>query len=292
MITFFKAMLTRPESDLIRNSMISAFTGLDIVDSTVIENEPALNASILEKQVHLDVFCKTADGKRINIEMQAHAMEYDTFENKRKNLRARSVYYISRIFAGQDADYYSDLNQTFQIMICDFDVFNDDQFMHKFRYTDNDTLLSDLCCIIYVELPKIKKILDKPFSDMTAEERWGVLIEFADDMKFSVKASEFESREEFKMAIKVLSNISKNEIEQAGYISRLKYTMDKAQEMHDATQAGVEIGLKKGMKAGIHEQSVKTALAAISMNLSLDQVVALSGLELSEVEALMKSGQQ
>jgi hypothetical protein len=35
----FKTMLTRPESDIIRNSMISAFTGLNIVQSTVVENE-------------------------------------------------------------------------------------------------------------------------------------------------------------------------------------------------------------------------------------------------------------
>jgi hydrogenase maturation factor len=113
---------------------------------------------------------------------------------------------------------------------------------------------------------------------MTAEERWGVLIEFADDMKFSVKASEFESKEEFKMAIKVLSTISKNEIEQAGYISRLKYTMDKAQEMHDATEAGI--------KTGRHEQSVKTAMKALSMNFSVDQAAELSGLEPSEVKNL------
>jgi hypothetical protein len=84
----FKTVLTRPESDIVRNSMLSAFTGLDIVESTINENEPPIDLNVLEKQIRLDVNCKTSQGKRINIEMQAYKMDGDNSRNQHINLRA------------------------------------------------------------------------------------------------------------------------------------------------------------------------------------------------------------
>jgi predicted transposase/invertase (TIGR01784 family) len=127
-------------------------------------------------------------------------------------------------------------------MICDFNVFDDSRFIHRFKYADNETVLSDICCIIYVELPKIKDRFNKPFAEMTDDERWTFLIEYIDDEKFSAKAAEFEVKEEYRMAMKVLNTISNDEKQQIGYLSYLMNEMDYIHGM----SASMEEGIAKG----------------------------------------------
>jgi predicted transposase/invertase (TIGR01784 family) len=188
-------MLTREGAEIVRNSMLSAFTGLDIEKSTVIENEPPMDISAEEKQIRLDVNCITADGEKINIEMQARTMFGDNSENGHSNLCCRSIYYVSKLFIGQKVKYYNEMSRTFNIMVCDFPVFDDEKFIHRFHYRDGELTLNDITCIIYVELPKIKKAAEKSFPEMTPEERWAFLIEYADDKKFFAKAKEFTAKE-------------------------------------------------------------------------------------------------
>jgi predicted transposase/invertase (TIGR01784 family) len=270
----FKTMLTRHDSGIIRNSMISAFTGLKIVSSEIAENEPAIETFAYEKPVRFDVNCVTDDGTRVEIEMQAHTMTGDSIQNKHENLRARSLYYMGKLFAAQGAKKYSDMNKAFQIMICDYTVFSDDKFIHRFYYRDGETLLSDYCCIIYVELPKIKKSLEKPFDDMTDDERWAVFVEYVSDARFEKKAREFETRKEFKEAMETLSRISQSDRDRAYYISRLKYEMDTEQAMYNAEERG---------KA---EALVTMAKGLMEYGLPLEAIAKLTKLPLSKIESL------
>jgi predicted transposase/invertase (TIGR01784 family) len=270
----FKSMLTKPDSALFRNAMLSAFTGLNIVSSDVVENEPALDISVLEKQIRFDVNCITDDGTKIDIEMQAHSMKNDNLSNGQKNLCVRSLYYVGKLFVGQDAAYYSKLNKAIQIMVCDYPVFPDDKFIHKFFYRDGDLVLCDYCSIIYVELPKLADIYTKSVDDMTDDERWAVFVEYVNDKKFSEKAEEFTSREEFKMAMEMLSNISQNDRERASYISHLKYKMDTAQQMHDSYEEG------------FIKNAIRNAKNALEIGLPLEQIVKITELPLSEIKKL------
>jgi predicted transposase/invertase (TIGR01784 family) len=247
----FKTLLTKPESDIIRNEMISAFTGIKVVQSTVIQNEPPIDTSTQEKQTRLDVNCVTEDGKQINIEMQANPMKEDRRDNTHENLRARSLYYATKLFAGQAKQkFYSDLKLSFQIMVCDFQIWDDDRFIRKFVFSDGVNTLSELCCIIYVELPKIKDKIDRPFEDLTEEERWALYIEYANRPEYAMKIREFEQKEAFKMASDMLSNISQNDKQRFEYISRLKYEWDLesnlAMERRNGFQEGEEVGIVKG----------------------------------------------
>jgi predicted transposase/invertase (TIGR01784 family) len=294
----FKSMLTKPEADIVRNSMISAFTGLNIVESAVAENEPPLDLTSDEKAIRLDVNCKTADGKKINIEMQAHAMAGDSFENNHESLRIRSMYYISRLFAAQNAKNYLDLNETIHIMVCGFNVFNDDLFIHKFRYADKNIIFNDICSIIYVELPKIKTVIDKPFDEMTPDERWAVFVQYADDEKFKKIAPAFESQAEFKVAMNMLAEFSQSEKDYYRSISRLKYAMDRNTEILNATNMGIKKGIdlgkaegiKEGMQVGIQqgkkEALYETAVNLLKTGLPPSQVALGTNLPLSEIEIL------
>jgi predicted transposase/invertase (TIGR01784 family) len=284
----FKSVLTNHDSGIIRNSMISAFTGLKIVSSEIAENEPAAENAMLEKPVRFDVNCITDDGTKVQIEMQAHRMPRDNSANEHKNLRVRSLYYMGKLFSGQREEIYSDMNKAIQIMICDFPVFEDDRFIHKFYYKDTEIILSDYCSIIYVELPKIKKSLSKPVDEMTDDERWAVFIEFANENKFKEKAVEFEAREEFKEAMESLSRVTQSDRDYNYYMSRLKYEMDTAQERHDLMEEGVELGMKKGIQIGANTALIKTAMRLLNLGFSPEMASQAVELPLADIEALQK----
>ncbi|MDR0987483.1 MAG: Rpn family recombination-promoting nuclease/putative transposase [Ruminococcus sp.] len=228
----FKALLTRYDSGIIRNSMISAFTGLKIVSSEVVENEPAIDSFAYEKLVRFDVNCVTDDGTRIEIEMQAHSMPNDN---------------------------------------------SADKFIHRFCYRDGETLLSDYCSIIYVELPKIKKSLEKPFDEMTDDERWAVFVEYVDDSKFEAKVREFETRKEFREAMENLSRISKSDQDRARYNLILKNKMDRATEIHLAE------------KKGKAEALIEVAMDFLRNGFTPADVAKGVKLPLADIEALQKN---
>jgi predicted transposase/invertase (TIGR01784 family) len=279
----FKTMLTRPESDIIRNSMISAFTGLNIVQSTVVENEPPIDFSTIEKQIRLDVHCVTDSGKEINIEMQAKAMDGDSGLNHHANLRCRSIYYVSKLFAGQNADRYSEMNQTFQIMVCGFPVFDDENLIHKFCYSDGKYILNDICSIIYVELPKIQNLIGEDFALLSRDKQWALFIENIDKKEFAEKVLKQMSKEEFRVAVNTLSGISKSREEQIRYLSRLKFQKDLIHSRSVAVEEGREQGREQGRQEGI----LSVAKNLFASGLPLEQISKLTGLSENELKAAL-----
>jgi predicted transposase/invertase (TIGR01784 family) len=180
-------------------------------------------------------------------------------------------------------------------MVCGFTVFNDDKFIHRFHYADGGLILDDITCIIYVELPKIKSVIEKPFEEMTQDERWAVLIECANDKRFSAKVNEFKGKEEFDMAMNILSAVSKNELERMEYISHQKYQMDLSHNKHitqwirqKAAEEGLEQGLQQGLQQGRQEAIIDTAVNLLKNGISPEQVAAGTKLSLSEVEKLQE----
>jgi predicted transposase/invertase (TIGR01784 family) len=279
----FKSALTKPNAGIVRNSMLSAFTGLDIVESTVSENEPPIVLNRLERPVRLDVNCKTADGKQINIEMQTQSMEGDNFTNQHINLCNRSVYYASKLFVSQDnPKIYENLKQTFQITLCDFCMFKgedeDEKFIHRFSFSDGKLQLTDVVKVIFLELPKIKNLLNKPVNELNAEAQWAMFIEIFGNKDFYNKLSEFENKEEFKMANTILSNISKNDEERYNYISRLKYQMDLTHN--------IEVAKLEGKAEGMIQKAIATAKNLLRMGLTPEQVAQGTELPIEEIKKI------
>ncbi|MDR0917826.1 MAG: Rpn family recombination-promoting nuclease/putative transposase, partial [Oscillospiraceae bacterium] len=275
--------LTKPNAGIVRNAILSAFTGLEIVDSVVAGNEPPIALSSLEKAIRLDVNCTTADGKQLNIEMQAQSMEADNLTNQHENLCIRSVHYASKLFVSQESTLkYSDLKQTFQIILCDFSVFGgikeDEKFIHRFTFSDDNLQLTDKIIIVFVELPKIKKLINTPTSELSAEEKWALYIEFFGNKDFYGKVSEFENKEEFKMAKEILSNISQNEEERFRYLSRLKFQTDLTHNQAAARDEGIKQGKTEGL--------LEAAKNALKKGLTFDIVADITGLPMEEIEKL------
>jgi hypothetical protein len=83
-----------------------------------------------------------------------------------------------------------------------------------------------------------------------------------------------EVKEEIKMANEILSNISKDKIERAHYLSRKKFLMD----MEHSQSAARKDGLEKGR--------AEVAKNALSMRLPIEQIEQLTGLSRAEIERL------
>jgi predicted transposase/invertase (TIGR01784 family) len=215
--------------------------------------------------------------------MKTKAMEADNISNQHIRLCNRSIYYEHKLFASQEnPKLYCDFKQTFQITICDFTVFTDEKFLHKFTFCDGEIQLSDISNIIFLELPKIKKLLNSPVENLTAEEQWAVFIEFFGNKNFYTKLSEFENKEEFKMANNILSNISKNDEERFAYMSYLKFQSDLEHNQNAAREEGEARGLAMGLAKG----KAEAAKNFLKMGLSIEQVAKGTGLSVEEISKL------
>jgi predicted transposase/invertase (TIGR01784 family) len=173
-------------------------------------------------------------------------------------------------------------------MVCGFPVFDDEDLIHKFCYTDGKRILSDICTIIYVELPKIQKLLKQDFAGLSKDEQWALFIENIDKKEFAEKVMKQISKEEFRVAVNTLSGISKSREEQIRYLSRLKFQKDLIHSRSVAKGEGLEEGLQQGIEKGIRKGVLDTALNFLKMGLPPEQVASGTKLSLAEVEELQK----
>jgi predicted transposase/invertase (TIGR01784 family) len=92
----------------------------------------------------------------------------------------------------------------------------------------------------------------------------GCLIKFIDDEKFKPKAAEYESMEEYRMAMRTLTSISNDEKQQINYLSYLINEMDyesnKSALEEKGRLEGRQEGLLEGRQQGLHEGEQKAKL--------------------------------
>jgi predicted transposase/invertase (TIGR01784 family) len=91
-----------------------------------------------------------------------------------------------------------------------------------------------------------------------------------------------DAKEEIEMANEILSNISKDEIERAHYLSRKKFLMD----MEHSQSAARKEGLSKGMAEGRAEERAKVAKKLLDMNMPIADIAETTGLSRAEIERL------
>ena len=164
---------------------------IDIIASLI--RQPVLNASvrnnelptddILDKHERLDVNCSVDDGRQVNIEMQSSYME-ELPDSQHANLKNKSVYYLCDLFSTQSikGKQYHALARTYQITFCTYTVFPERAaFVNEFSLRNEDgEPLNDSVTMIFVELSKLGKILQKSVTEMTSLEMWSIFLAYAD----------------------------------------------------------------------------------------------------------------
>ena len=275
----FKLILTDPKAKPGLIKLISAIIGRNVVDVELHPNElPPEN--IAEKAERFDVNCKIDDGSQINLEMQASRLQEDA-GGQHKNLKGKSVYYLADLHSSQPSkglQRYDRLSRTYQITFCSYTVFaNQANYVNSFslRHDKTGELLSDAIQIVFVELSKLKDLLDKPVNEMTVLDKWSLFLQYAPDQEHREKVNEvIESEEVLQMAGNLLMNISQDERERAIFRSRRKFQTDLQSDLATAEDRGM------------HKRSIEIAQNLIKMGIPSDQISKATGLTPTELENL------
>jgi hypothetical protein len=122
------------------------------------------------------VSCKIDSGDQIEVEMQADPMEGDKSANEHRNIRGRSIFNVCDLHSSQQGISvpYGKLARTYQITFCGYTVFEGRKSCFNcfsFRNPEGEELLNAVN-ILFVELSKLKRVLEKPVTEMTSGEMW------------------------------------------------------------------------------------------------------------------------
>jgi len=266
----FKAIFTKdtPESRGALEYLISAILNRRLTVLTIVANEPPVE-SVNERQIRYDINCKFDNNELCNIEM---TLNPDIDEPMRLE------YYSGKLFIGQDIrgqdKSYSDLKHTYQIsLLVNTSMIKDDLFVHHFKYYDEESgiSLNGRSHIITIELSKLEQIAQKPVTEMTALEHWAVFFRYTPDKEKRELVNEIIEHEEgIAMAGQVLLTISKDEKERARLTSEYKFAVDLQSKLVNARRA----------------EKRDIARNALQMNMTIDDIVRLTGLTSEEIEGL------
>lgn len=287
----FKLLLTDPRAKPGLIKLISAIIGRNVVDVTLYPNEPPLG-SMDEKAERLDINCKIDDGSQINLEMQASYLQ-EIITELHKNLIGKSVYYATDLHSSQPSkglQRYDQLPRTYQITFCTYTIFrNQPEYVNSFslRHDKTGELLCDAIQIYFVELSKLKDLLDKPVSELTALDKWSLFLQYAPNQEHREKVNEIiESEEVLQMAGNLLMSISQDERERAIFRSRRKFQTDLQSDLATAEDRGKAIGKEIGISIGEKNRSIEIARKLLSRNRPIDEIMEDTGLTLTEIENL------
>jgi predicted transposase/invertase (TIGR01784 family) len=197
---------------------------------------------------------------------------------------------------------YRKLARTYQITFCGYTVFeNRENCFNRFSFRNEEgEELLDTVNILFVELSKLARVLEKPVDKMTGAEMWAIFLAYANKPKYRETLRKIiEAKEEIKVAYELLTSISQDPDERAQFRARRKFQMDLQHNLitvfDEGKQEGIREGELKGKLEGIREGELKGELKGkleVARNLlanrvPLDVVVQSTGLSLDKIQSLI-----
>ena len=239
----FKKMFSDPGNQPLLTDFLSCV--LDVqpeqIQKIVIENSEIMPANIGDKVIRLDLML-SMDGKKIDIEMQCISD---------KAYKDRVLYYWAKLYTRdiKVGDKYSDLEQTISINICDFNMFECEEYHSTFGIYEKERneQLTDKFRIDFLELPKARKYKSKQLRRL---EKW---MRF-----FNIKSEEDADMvakidKTMAQAVMELREMSQDEKTRAFAEAREAYLRDEASALNSARDEGIKEGRKEGIKEGRKE---------------------------------------
>ena len=248
-------------------------------DRYIIGKYPEEKLGILDLKATLD------NGTICDIEIQL-SNNGDTAE--------RFLYYWSRLYSEQlvKGEKYKDLNKVIGIIILDYNLEKTkeiEQISTKWEIkevtTGKEIVLTDMLELYIIEIPKVKRILEKEPNDKLAQ--W---VQFLDNPNEKEVLKAMENNEEIKEAMEELEEVSK--IKQLRRIAELKdkAIRDEKNGLRHATEDGINIGLERGRKEGIKEgeknKQIEIAKKLLKEGMSTEKISLIVGMSKEEVENL------
>ena len=208
----------------------------------------------------LDVKIKTKTGKILDIEIQVNPSDV---------MRERVVFYISKMVTEQlgSGDDYEEIKKVVSILIADYELIdNSPKYHHRFTLYDieNKVEFTDLIEINTLELEKLPQV-----EDGTMLWNWLKFLSSENEEDFEMVA---EKNPQIKNAVERLAEISSDEQTRRLYESRHKMEWD----------------IWGRERKAFKNAKIETAKTALGMNLTIDDIVKLTGLTSEEVIKLQK----
>jgi predicted transposase/invertase (TIGR01784 family) len=277
----FKLILSSAESEPVLADLISATIKRKVV-RVAVRNNDIPPGDTEEKAERLDVNCQLDDGTQVDLEMQASYIE--EIGEGHNNLKGKSIYYLCDLHSSQSSKgrRYDELAQTYQVTFCSYTVFPDlPNYVNPFsmRHDVTNEPLSDAITVIYVELSKLGKIIEKSVGDMTDLEKWAVFFRYADVPEYRETVNKvIESKEALQMAGDLLMSVSQSERERAIFRSRRMFQSD-----NDSNLATAEA---RGRQAGETAKAFDIAKKMLKRNRPLSEIIEDTGLTRTDIESL------
>ena len=233
----FKSLFCRDDAKarFILADLISCIIGRRVADVVVRNNEPAI-MDIQETRIRYDINCIDAVTKeQFDIEMNASRM-VELAGATHKNAKGRSVYYACDMHAGQkvEVNNYAALPRSFQITFFNYiiDPGNPSRYLQIGSIKNQDgEEMSDAINIIFIEIPKVGRLISKPIEELSELEKWSLFLGNAHRVEHHELINGLiEAKEEISMASELLQSISKDEIERARFRSRRMFENDLLSE--------------------------------------------------------------
>jgi predicted transposase/invertase (TIGR01784 family) len=268
----FKKLFSEKKMEKGLMSFLSGFTG-QAISSVTIKN-PILPVDFSEeKAVRLDLKCVTDNGTQIDVEMQAYRMTETDKENQ-PNLKGRATHYLTKLHSSQESKgkEFDSQVQSFQIMICTHTVFEDrENFLNTFTMRNEEgDILNNLLNITFVELNKLKPILDKPVSEMTIIEKWSIFLQYVDKPTYTPIVKHIAQADGgIQVGIDTLSLVSQDDHNRAMMVAREEFLADVesnrltsirkalADKQPEIRAEGRAEGLAEGRAEGLAEGEAK-----------------------------------
>jgi predicted transposase/invertase (TIGR01784 family) len=292
----FQAVLTLPEAHAALVNLVSSILDRGIKTVTL-RNNSAPSRDIEAKQEEYDVSCVVdgEDGDQCGLEMQTSPMSGDNRANDHRNIKLRSVLYLCDLHANQRGRglRYGQLVRSYQVMLCNYNVFGDAKHELVRRYTLRDRKGQELCdavTAIFIDLTQAKEIAKKPVNEMSNIELWVVFFALAHKPEYSELIAELTKHwEGIAVAYDTLVNISQNPDERARFLSRRKWLETREHERLTWKDEGLAEGRAEGRAEGIEIGILNTARNAIKQGVDVDTIIRFTGLAREEIEALSKA---
>lgn len=287
---FFAKVFGDPKHKFIALSLMNAvfetagtetLADIEFVDRTMQPNSPDGKLS------RLDILGRTADGVKVNVEMQVV---------NEHNIERRTLYYWAKLYAdlarGQG---YSELTRTVTINLLAFRALPDEECHSVYglcNWRSGERLLEDME-IHFVELPKWKP------SNLKAMKRLDRWLAYFTQKVSKEEMEEIAMREPaIREAMQAESLFTQSDIERREYEQREKAIRDYHSAMEAATRIGLEKGMEEGLEKGLEkgmekgiEKGMEKAMEKIASNmlrmgLAMEVVQEATGMRLERLERL------
>jgi len=252
--------------------------GLDKIKDVSFE-EKQLDVTLLtsEKLSILDLHVVTETSININVEIQL-INQY--------NMIKRTVFYLSKMILSQlkKGEDYSALSRTITINILDFNYLEEDNFINNYLYHNKITkkILSDLCEIIFIELPKFNNT-HKIYNDKL--HKWLTFLANPSGKEIQDMA---KTDSEIKEAMDVLYNISSDEELRRLIDLRELAIMDEQNRLNGAKKEGKADLLIKQLIKKFKILPTEYRKKLEDMSEEAIEVIGIEILDLESIEELKK----